>query len=135
MFGKKILVIISSSFILITLFFLQNQDSSISSKLKSIDFDIPIQKNNKKTKDQHYEQSCMVLFHKLRYPNMSLFFNPALKEPPAYLLDEFTQHGQMPIKKWWYINEVYSDSKGDQSKEQRVIKQKEIDYLISRVKV
>jgi hypothetical protein len=29
---------------------------------------------------------------------MSLLFNPALKEPPANLLDEFTQHGEMPIK-------------------------------------
>ena len=93
------------------------------------------QNANENTREQHYVQSCLALYHKLRFPDMSLFFNPALKEPPANLLDEFTQHGEMPIKKWWYINDVYSDSKGDQSKVQRVIKQKEIGDLISRVKV
>ena len=92
-----------------------------------------VKQNN--TRERHYEQSCLALYHKLRFPDMSLFFNPALKEPPANLLDEFTQHGEMPIKKWWYINEAYSDSKGDQSKVQRVINQKEIGDLVSRVKV
>ena len=92
-----------------------------------------VKQNN--TREPHYEQSCLALYHKLRFPDISLFFNPALKEPPANLLDEFTQHGEMPIKKWWYINEAYSDSKGDQSKVQRVINQKEIGDLVSRVKV
>lgn len=62
-----------------------------------------------------YESECLALFEKLRDPNKNLIFNPPLKEPPPELLDEFTQHGEMPITKFYYFNDVYSDSKGDES--------------------
>lgn len=61
--------------------------------------------------DPIYQKSCIDLFEKLRFPNLSLFFNQPLKEPPADLLDEFTMNGKMPITKWWYFNDLYSDSK------------------------
>lgn len=50
------------------------------------------------------------------------------------MLDEFTQHGEMPIKKWWYINEVYSDSNGENKNEKRVISKSEIELLRYKVK-
>ena len=84
--------------------------------------------------NQDYESNCLALYKKLRFPNASLFFYPALKEPPKEMYDEFIQYGKMPIKKWWYFNEIYSDSKGDQSKNKNVIKKEEMDYLIQQVK-
>ena len=131
-------IVIASIFILIILFYFfhnyTSQYKSISSKITASNFEIFKQKYNGKNKEK-YDQSCLALYHKLRFPNLSLFFKPALKEPPVDLLDEFTQHGEMPIKKWWYINEVYSDSKGEQYKQKRVIKSKEINDLIESVKV
>ena len=84
-------------------------------------------------KKGNYEENCINLYKKLRFPNMSLFFNPALQKPPDDLMDEFTQHGEMPIKKWWYFNEVYSDSKGDNTQQKRVINKSEIDNLRNKV--
>jgi hypothetical protein len=82
-----------------------------------------------------YANSCFKIYNKLRYPNMSLFFNPPLEKPPEDLMDEFTQHGEMPIKKWWYINDVYSDSKGgNTTKEKRVIEATEIEEYRKKVK-
>ena len=131
--NKRLYLIIATLFILTTLYMFHSssgssQARSRTSRQRFVEFDLEI-------KGAVYEQSCMDLYHKLRYPNMSLFFNPALKEPPPDLLDEFQQHGKMPIKKWWYINEVYSDSKGDQNKNKRVINKKEIDDLVNQVKV
>lgn len=80
-----------------------------------------------------YRTECINLYKQLRFPNKNLFFNPALRKPPAHLLSEFTQHGQMPIKKWRYFNEVYSDSKGDQVKKQ-VIKKKEIENYLRMIR-
>jgi hypothetical protein len=93
--------------------------------------------------DEHvYRIKCQRLYKKLRSPNMSLYFWPPLKQPPAHLLDEFTQHGQMPIKLWTYINEAYVDSKGDlrrseandEEEKQRVIKSETIEKLRRRVR-
>lgn len=81
-----------------------------------------------------YKSFCFNLYKKLRFPNEKLFFNPALKRPPADMLDEFTQHGKMPIKKWWYINEVYVDSKGDEKKNKRVFTKDEIEGLLFLVR-
>lgn len=136
MVGNRIysVIILLFSLIFTALFYVYNTrllfSLNINTKLLNLE-----QNDNKDTKGQHYEQSCFSLYHKLRFPNISLFFNPALKQPPANLLDEFTQHGQMPIKKWLYINEVYSDSKGNQNKEKKIIKMKEINDLVKKVKV
>lgn len=88
-----------------------------------------------------YKTECLRLYKKLRFPNASLLFNPALKAPPPYMLNEFTMDGLMPIKKWWYLNDVYSDSTGaeaDQSVEnnrnRRIIKAQEINELMKRVR-
>jgi len=57
-----------------------------------------------------YKKECIRLFKKLRFPNETLIIRPPLHMPPKYLLDEFTQNGEMPITKEFYFNEVYSDA-------------------------
>ena len=74
-----------------------------------------------------YASSCIDLFKKIRHPNESLLFRPALSRPPANMLAEFTMNGKMPITKWWYINEVYSDAEGNKSKSSN--KTEKIRYL------
>lgn len=69
---------------------------------------------NKDIANPVYQKTCIDLYKNMRFPNMSLFFKPALKEPPPNLLDEFTMNGKMPIKRWLYYNQIYSDSKGIQ---------------------
>lgn len=95
---------------------------------------IPAFRNWTNNSNQDYESKCLDLYKKLRFPNASLFFNPALKEPPKEMYDEFIQHGKMPIKRWFYFNDVYSDSKGDQSTLRRVIKKKNMTALLIKVK-
>ena len=80
-----------------------------------------------------YKSNCLAVYKKLRFPDPSLFYNPPLKEPPPEMLDEFTQNGLMPIKKYWYFNEIYSDSKGEEKKK-RVISKTEMDNLLTRVR-
>lgn len=84
--------------------------------------------------NQDYESECLALYKRLRFPNMSLFFNPPLREPPKNMYDEFTQNGKMPIKKWYYFNDVYSDSKGGQNNNKRVIKKQDIENLLKSVR-
>jgi hypothetical protein len=59
-----------------------------------------------------YRRSCMQLFKKLRYPNKSLIIYPPLKEPPADMLLNFTQNGEMPLRRLWYFNDA-TQSKND----------------------
>lgn len=84
--------------------------------------------------EKSYESTCIDIYKKLRFPAKNLFFNPALKQPPAHMLDEFTQHGEMPIKKWWYFNDVYADSEGAEKKNMRVFGKKEIEGLLNMVR-
>jgi hypothetical protein len=64
-------------------------------------------------KCQEYRRSCVKLFNKLRNPNKSLIIYPPLERPPEDLMLEFTQNGDMPITKWWYINEAASSKSED----------------------
>lgn len=86
------------------------------------------------TKDDLYPASCLELFKKLRYPNQSLIFNPALKQPPADMMDEFTQYGEMPITRWFYINEVYNDSLSSEAEETPIISAKNFKEIRIKVK-
>jgi len=55
--------------------------------------------------------------------------------PPQDLLNEFTQNGDMPITKEWYINEVYSDSTSlNTSNIQEIIKIKDFSKWLNQVK-
>lgn len=60
--------------------------------------------------ESDYKSECLKLYSRLRYPNENLFFNPPLREIPAHMFDEFTQHGKMPNKRNWYLNDFYPDS-------------------------
>jgi hypothetical protein len=81
-----------------------------------------------------YRDKCMQLFKKINTPNMSLFFRPPLNKPPDDMFDEFTQHGQMPITKYLYVNEVYADSKNDEKNTQKVITRAELDMYRDKVR-
>lgn len=59
---------------------------------------------------EDYRRNCFNLFDKLRFPNENLVFRPALKEIPTYLLDQFTQNGDLPLSSNWYFNEVFNDA-------------------------
>jgi hypothetical protein len=59
---------------------------------------------------QAYRQSCLDLYKRLRFPDPKYKFSPAAKDIPVELYENFTQHGFMPVTKYWYFNEVYADS-------------------------
>jgi len=83
-----------------------------------------------------YKKECIRLFKKLRFPNKTLIIRPPLHMPPKYLLDEFTQNGEMPITKEFYFNEVYSDADSASSNtfKQDLIRKEEFISLLNRVK-
>jgi len=81
-----------------------------------------------------YKQECINLFKKLRYPNESLIIRPPLRMPPDDLLNEFTQNGEMPISRQWYINEVYSDASSANTNKQVLIRKEEFTNLLNKVR-
>jgi hypothetical protein len=50
-----------------------------------------------------------------------------LKEPQAELMKAFIQNGDMPITKYWYFNDVYSDADKKQKEVKEVISKAQID--------
>ena len=108
--------------------------SSLGPASSSISSSISVLRSWTDYSNQDYKSECLDLFKKMRNPDASLFFNPPLKEPPKEMYDEFTQYGKMPIKKWYYFNMVYSDSKGGQNKKKRIIKKKDMNHFLNLVK-
>lgn len=96
-------------FLVILLLLFQNNEYTIKENLfylKKIKSFIEVFSDNK----SEYKQNCLKLFKKKRSIDSSLLFKPPLKKPPADLLEEFQQNGDMPIKKYSYYNDVYQDS-------------------------
>ena len=64
-----------------------------------------------------YERKCLALFAKLRHPNKTLIFRPPLRSPPSDMINDFEQNGDMPIKRDFYCDDVYSsaDKSSDQT--------------------
>ena len=81
-----------------------------------------------------YKSQCMRLFTNLGYPNKSLVFSPPLKEAPIEMLDEFTQHGEMPIMKYSYINEAHDNTNPYFKYMETVLKQVEVNKWRAKVK-
>jgi hypothetical protein len=81
-----------------------------------------------------YHKNCISLFKKLRYPNESLIYKPPLKIPPEDLLNEFTQNGEMPITRYWYFNETYSDSSSNNKSIKEIIKMEDFHFWTNRVR-
>jgi len=79
------------------------------------------------TNRKKYKQDCMKLFKELKDPNPSQFYRPPLARPPADLFDEFTQYGDMPITKYLYINEVYSDADKDKTEKMEIVTKDIVD--------
>jgi hypothetical protein len=84
--------------------------------------------------DSPYVTQCLSLFRKINTPNASLFFNPPLDEPPAHMLSEFTQNGEMPIRKKFYINEIYTDSTNADKSIQKVITRADLDVFREKMR-
>ena len=82
----------------------------------------------------NYKRECDQLFKKLRYPNQSLIIRPPLKMPPADLMQRFTQNGDMPITKEWYINEVYSDSNSNNKTSQGIVTAADFNDWLEKVR-
>ena len=85
-------------------------------------------------KKDAYKNECINLYKKLRNPNISLIIKPPLRIPPGDLLNEFIQNGEMPIEKYWYFNEVYSDSSDSTSFNKQEIKLKDFSKWLNLVK-
>jgi hypothetical protein len=75
-----------------------------------------------------YRSECFKLLHKLRYPDKRLLHDPPLKEPPPELFDEFTQHGEMPILRYWYFNDL------SYSVDRSTVKKSAIDSYVAKIR-
>ena len=84
--------------------------------------------------ESDYKRQCMRLFTNLGSPNKSLVFSPPLKDVPAEMLDEFTQHGEMPIMKYSYINEAHDNTNPYFKYMEAVLKQAEVNKWRAKVK-
>ena len=74
-----------------------------------------------------YKKECLDLFQELKNPDLNSFYRPPLDKPPDYLLNEFTQNGEMPITKYWYFNDVYSDAAQKITTHKEVISKSTVD--------
>ena len=57
-----------------------------------------------------YLESCMKAINEQRNPDLTKVHRPPLDKIPPELYDEFTMHGDMPVKQYWYFNQAYGDS-------------------------
>ena len=74
---------------------------------------------------EEYKQQCIGLFVHLNNPDPSMFFRPPLRKIPNDLLDEFTQHGYMPVTRDFYFDDVYTDAnKNTSASIERISKEK-----------
>lgn len=78
----------------------------------------------KKSKYPIQRNECLKLYQTIRFPKISQIFNPPLAKPPPELYDDFTQHGKLPIRKYWYFNGIQQSN----SKIQPITK-KEMDQM------
>jgi hypothetical protein len=78
-------------------------------------------------RQKNYKTECLNLFKELNNPDPSKFFHPPLAKPPDNLMNEFTQNGEMPITKYWYFNDVYSDANQKEAKNKEIITKSEVD--------
>jgi len=90
------------------LIFLFSHELDERSRLVELEKAMKLLENN--VPCQAYRKQCFSLYKKLRYPDEKYKFNPPVKEIPKELYENFTQHGYMPLTKYWYFNDAYSDS-------------------------
>ncbi|CAF0909374.1 unnamed protein product [Brachionus calyciflorus] len=81
-----------------------------------------------------YEKKCINLFIKERNPDPKLIIRPPLKEIPSEMMDEFTMNGKMPIMKYSYFNQAYSDSNSDNKTINNEISLMEMAELVEKAK-
>ena len=84
---------------------------------------------------EKYRDNCMKLFKKIRHPDPKKIFKPPLREPPVELLKDFEMNGDTPIKKFWYINEIYSDSDSNKKSEiKSVIEDSLLNEILRKIR-
>lgn len=98
--------------------------------LKGNDKNLPISCSE----SSNYKTCCLSLFQQIRNPDKKLIFKPPLKEIPKELYDEFTQYGKMPLQKYWYFNDAYSDSDSNVKTPSSVLQKARIDYWLERIR-
>ncbi|CAF0935345.1 unnamed protein product [Brachionus calyciflorus] len=81
-----------------------------------------------------YLKKCIDLYKKERNPDPKLIKRPPVREIPADMYDEFTMYGKMPNRKYWYINEVYSDSTSNNKTIMQEYSIMDIAKLVEKVK-
>ena len=81
-----------------------------------------------------YKHKCLLLFNKIRNPDPKKIFKPPLKEPPPEMLKDFEMY-DTPIKKSWYINEIYSDSDSNKKNEiKTLIQDSELNDFLKKIR-
>ena len=84
----------------------------------------------------NYQETCVNLYKKLRFPDPKLVFRPPLKMPPSDMLNDFTQNGTFPITKSFYFNDAYKDSltNKENSGMKPIIPETDFDDLLSKIR-
>ncbi len=81
-----------------------------------------------------YKRQCLSLYKRLRTTDKSRQFSPPTDRIPADLMDKFTQSGDMPLKKYAYINEAHDQTNPYFAQMQVKIAKSEIDEWRKKVR-
>ena len=125
----RILLFLVAATILTYFFFINDNKrlKNIQANLSSLQESILRNTESCESKRKEYINDCLNLFKELKDPDPSKFYRPPLAKPPDNLMNEFTQNGEMPITKYWYFNDVYSDANKKEDKIKEIISKSEVD--------
>ena len=142
----KIFIVLSLISLLFYFSYKRN-DININKEIKSVE-NLPTSNNTPDKLNNHksyievfssdkeqYKKNCLELFKKKRFINSSLIFRPPLKQPPAELLDDFQQNGDMPIRTYQYYDDAYLDSDSTKANEaNQVISEQTLNDLLAKIR-
>lgn len=83
---------------------------------------------------EDYKQRCLSLYKKLRFPDPKTLFKLPPEQIPKELYDAFSQNGDSPLTKDWYIYEAYSDSSNNDKLKQKPVDIKQFNKDRGKVK-
>jgi hypothetical protein len=127
--NKKLILLILLVCCIAFLFYVNSIYPTFDRSFKKI---LSPDETSKTTPHDAYRKNCIELYTELRNPKPDSIHRPPLKEPPAHLMDEFTQNGDMPITKYWYFDMVYSDSNAKNTGVREIISKESVEkYRLS----
>lgn len=126
-------ILISAISVLIVIYALFNftKLSYDNLKFQKEENDNSFEKANKRL---DYYKRCIALYTKLRYPPKDMIIKPPIQEIPAEMMDDFTDKGQLPLKRYWYFDEAYSDSSSDDKTKVGLISDGHMQNLLEKVR-